>query len=201
MPGDGSVTHWLNRLASEEESVAERELFGRYFGKLVEFARLKLQSAPRAVEDEEDLAISAMHSFFRRASGGQFPKLSNRNELWTILITIVARKAVNRLKKDQALKRGGTPNGQNDPRYDGAGHGSALIQLISKQPTPDMLAELNEELLLRLNGLDGELLREVALLRLQGFTNMEIAEQLGVAERTVRRKTERIRREWTEAVD
>jgi DNA-directed RNA polymerase specialized sigma24 family protein len=142
-----------------------------------------------------------MHSFFRRASGGNFPKLSNREELWTILITIVARKAVNRLKKDQALKRGGTRNGQGEPTYDEGGYDSALMQLISKEPTPDVLAELNEELHLHLDALKGELLREVALLRLQGFTNAEIATQLGVAERTVRRKVERIRREWTEDFD
>jgi hypothetical protein len=48
MSHDGSVTRWLKVLPSEEGSVAERELFDRYFGRLVEFARQKLQSAPRA---------------------------------------------------------------------------------------------------------------------------------------------------------
>jgi RNA polymerase sigma factor (sigma-70 family) len=201
MSHDGSVTHWLNRLASEDDSVAERELFDRYFGKLVEFARQKLRAASRAVEDEEDLAISAMNSFFRRAAGGQFPKLSSRRDLWTILMTIVARKTVNRLKKDQALKRGGPRIGRGSFGHDGDGRCSVVMELMDSEPAPEMLAELNEELHRRLTRLDGEQLREVALLRLQGFTNPEIAERLGVAERTVRRKVYRIRREWTEALD
>jgi DNA-binding NarL/FixJ family response regulator len=36
---------------------------------------------------------------------------------------------------------------------------------------------------------------------LQGFTNVEIEERLGIAERTVRRKINRIRREWIETSD
>jgi DNA-directed RNA polymerase specialized sigma24 family protein len=69
------------------------------------------------------------------------------------------------------------------------------------EPTPEVLAELNEELHRRLALLDGEMLRDVALLRLQGYTNLEIAQRLGIAERTVRRKINRIRREWTETFD
>jgi RNA polymerase sigma factor (sigma-70 family) len=201
MSGDGSVTHWLKQLACEDGSVAERELFDRYFGKLVQLARQKLSAAPRAVEDEEDLALSTIDSFFRRAADGQFPDLSRRHELWSLLVTIVTRKAVNRLKKDRALKRGGRHNESDQFRQEGDGHFRAFAELIADEPAPEALAELNEELHRRLSLLDGEMLREVALLRLEGFTNQEIAEQLNVAERTVRRKINRIRQEWTEASD
>ena len=53
MSADGSVTHWLNQLASEDDSVAERELFDRYFGKLVEVARQKLQAASRSIGERK----------------------------------------------------------------------------------------------------------------------------------------------------
>jgi RNA polymerase sigma factor (sigma-70 family) len=196
-PGDGSVTHWLNQLATADDSVAERELFDRYFGKLIGVARQKLSASRRAVEDEEDLALSAMDSFLRRAADGQFPKLSDRDELWSLLVTIVTRKAVNRFKKDRALKRGG--GGQFG--HDGDACVSSLAELVAAEPAPEMLAELREELHHRLNLLEDDTLRDVALLRLQGFTNLEIAQRLGVAERTVRRKINRIRREWTEDSD
>ena len=44
--------------------------------------------------------------------------------------------------------------------------------------------------------LAGEALRQVLDLRLQGYTREEIAERLGCAERTVRRKLELIREAW-----
>ena len=201
MSGDGSVTHWLKELASEDGSVAERGLFDQYFGKLVEVARQKLQSASRSVEDEEDLALSSLDSFFRRAAGGEFPKLSHRHELWSLLVTIVTRKAVNRLKKDRTLKRGGAHYEWSPSGHDGDGQARSLAELMAGEPTAELLAEFNEELRRRLALLEDEMLREVALLRLQGFTNVEIAQRLGIAERTVRRKMNRIRREWTETLD
>jgi DNA-directed RNA polymerase specialized sigma24 family protein len=201
MTGDGSVTHWLNQLAGDDDSVAQRALFDRYFAKLVELGQQKLNSAPRAVEDEEDLALSAMDSFFRRAADGQFPLLAHRHELWSLLVTIVTRKAVNRLKKERALKRGWAQHGTRPAVLNGSHQGASPTELMAGDPTPDALAEMDEEFHRRLASLDDELLRDVALLRLQGFTNEEIAGRLGVAERTVRRKINRIRREWMEAVD
>jgi RNA polymerase sigma factor (sigma-70 family) len=200
MFGDGSVTHWLKKLTSEEASVAERELFDRYFVKLVEVARQKLKAASRSVEDEEDLALSAIDSFFRRAGGGDFPQLSRRHELWSLLVTIVTRKAVNQLKKDQALKRGGAHH-KRPLRHEGDSSRCSLPELMANEPDAEPLAQLREELHRRLDLLEGEMLREVALLRLQGFTNVEIGERLGIAERTVRRKINRIRREWSENSD
>jgi RNA polymerase sigma factor (sigma-70 family) len=201
MSGDGSVTHWLKQLACEDGSVAERELFDRYFGKLVHLARQKLSAAPRAVEDEEDLALSAIDSFFRRATDGQFPDLSRRHELWSLLVTIVTRKAVNRFKKDRALKRGGRRPGGEPFKHDGDGHATSLAEVMATEPPPEILAELREELHRQLELLENDMLREVAVLRLQGFTNQEIADRLNVAERTVRRKINRIRREWSESSD
>jgi RNA polymerase sigma factor (sigma-70 family) len=199
MSDEGSVTHWLNQLASEEDSVAERELFDWYFDKLVEVARQKLHKASRTVEDEEDLALSTMDSFFRRAADGQFPNLSHRHELWSLLVTIVARKAVNRFRKDRALKRGGAHYGCDPLGHDDPGQHGMLAAMKAREPPPEIMAQLNEELQHRLAQLEGERLRDVAMLRLQGFTYPEIAQRLSVAERTVRRKVDRIRREWMEA--
>ncbi len=76
-----------------------------------------------------------------------------------------------------------------------------LDQLAALEPTPEVLVHVVDEFHARLDRLDGELLREVAILALQGYTNLEIAAQLTVSERTVRRKLQRIRREWAETID
>jgi DNA-directed RNA polymerase specialized sigma24 family protein len=57
-------------------------------------------------------------------------------------------------------------------------------------------AVLNEALERRLAALANPVLRQIALLRLEGYTNSEIADQLTVTERTIERRTERIRDKW-----
>jgi hypothetical protein len=47
---------------------------------------------PRAA-DEEDVALSAFHSFCRDAEAGRFPELGDRKDLWQILVMLTARKA------------------------------------------------------------------------------------------------------------
>ena len=47
-----------------------------------------------------------------------------------------------------------------------------------------------------LEKLDDDLLRRVALGKLEGYQNLELAHQLGIAERTVERKLQLIRRKW-----
>ena len=44
-------------------------------------------------------------------------------------------------------------------------------------------------------------LRRVALLKLEGYTNPEIATELGITARTVERKLDRIRARWTNCDD
>ena len=48
-----------------------------------------------ATADEEDVALSAFDSFFRSAEQGRFPRLSDRDDLWQILVLVTTRKAVD----------------------------------------------------------------------------------------------------------
>ena len=76
MPSGGSVSRLLDGLGVGDES-AVQQLWQRYFHRLVALARQKLQSAPRRVGDEEDVALSAFASFCRAAEAGRFPQLPN----------------------------------------------------------------------------------------------------------------------------
>ena len=93
MPMDDDITQWIGKLAEQRGEAAE-VIWREYFEKLVRLARRKLESLPRRAFDEEDVAISAMNSFFKAADAGRFPKLEDRDDLWRILVTITVRKAL-----------------------------------------------------------------------------------------------------------
>ena len=73
----------------------------------------------------------------------------------------------------------------------------AFEQMDASGPSPAEAAVLNEALERRLASLADPELRQIALARLEGFTNREIADQLDCTERSVERKLGRIRSKWT----
>ena len=68
-------------------------------------------------------------------------------------------------------------------------------------PSPMEAALLNEALERRLESLADRDLRQIALWRLEGYSNREIALELDCTERSVERKLERIRSKWTSCDD
>ena len=67
------VSQWILKLRQGDEN-APQLLWEAYFEKLVGFARRKLDGMPRRAIDEEDVALSAMHSFCCGMKGGQFQR-------------------------------------------------------------------------------------------------------------------------------
>ena len=192
----GSITHWIKQIkegTEGSEGVAEQEVWDRYFCRLAALARRKLDDLPPSSRDDEDLALSALNSFFLRAKRGCFPQLHDRTDLWQLLAKITVRKAIDRRRYVQAQKRG--PGRMRDREL-----GEDLLDIAKSEPTPDMLAAVNEECQ-RLMGALEHSLRPVAQMKLEGFTNGEIAAELGRVERTVERKLDRIRQTWLMGFD
>ena len=54
----GSITHWIERVKTGSESVAEKELWDRYFLRLAALARRNLDDLPPQVRDDEDVALA-----------------------------------------------------------------------------------------------------------------------------------------------
>jgi DNA-directed RNA polymerase specialized sigma24 family protein len=185
-PSEGSVTGWVDGLRDGDPAAA-RKLWGRYFGRLVGLARRRLRGTPRRGADEEDVALSAFDSFRRGAERGRFPDLGDRDDLWRLLVVITARKAGRLARYESRLKRGG--GASQDPEQEVGG-------LVGREPSPEFAAQVAEECqqLLGLLG-DGEL-RRVALWKMEGWTNEEIAGRLGCVPRTVERKLRLIRALW-----
>ncbi|WP_020465868.1 ECF-type sigma factor [Singulisphaera acidiphila] len=200
----GSVTHWIGDLKAGDVAAAQ-PLWERYFARLVQLARAKLRATrrPPGIEDEEDAALSAFNSFCAGAAKGHFPLLSDRDDLWRLLVVITARKACAQVQRRTRQKRGGG-RVLDEAALPGAGglakdEAAAGFDFVAgPEPTPEFAAMFAEEYERLLNALDDDSLRQVALDRMEGYTNDEIAERLGCARRTVARRLDLIRKIWSE---
>ncbi|HEX5269496.1 MAG TPA: ECF-type sigma factor [Gemmataceae bacterium] len=197
MPGDESVTHWLNQLRAGDQAAAQ-PLWERYFASLVRLARRRLTGARRGAADEEDVALSAFDSFCRAAGENRFPGLADRDDLWRLLVTITERKAIDLVRRENRASRGGGRVVGESELPGGAEPGSSggLGRLPGREPTPEFAALVAEECQRLLSALDDDTLRDLAVLKLEGHSNAEIAARLGCAVRSVERKLALIRELW-----
>ncbi|NLX97735.1 MAG: RNA polymerase subunit sigma-70 [Rhodopirellula sp.] len=195
---EDEVTLWLGGLA-KGDNAAIQEIWQAYYDRLIRLARKKLGDSSRRAADEEDVALSAFHSFCRGAAAGKFPQLDDRHDLWKLLVTITARKASAQLRRSHRQKRGGGGvRGESVfVRDDSSQRGAGIDQVLGQEPTPELAALVAEQCEHLLGRLEDESLRRIALLKLEGYSNDEIAQQLDCAPRTVERKLARIREAWS----
>jgi DNA-directed RNA polymerase specialized sigma24 family protein len=203
---DGSVTRWIGDLKAGDPAALEA-LWARYFGRLAALARQRLRAsgAQPGFGDEEDAALSALNSLWDRASGGRLEGLRGRDELWRLMVVITARKAIRQVEGQRRLKRGGGRVLNEAALAAAAASGSAggdeadaLARVAGGEPTPEFVALVAEEFSRRLEALPDPSLRQVALWRMEGWSNEEIAAKLGCVVRTVERKLDLIRKLWRE---
>jgi DNA-directed RNA polymerase specialized sigma24 family protein len=191
----GSVTALVERVKAGNHEAA-RLLWQRYYPRLVGLARNRLQAVPRRVADEEDAALSAFDSFCRRAEQGRFPDLKDRDGLWALLVVLTARKAADLVKHLHRDRRGGGKvHGDSALRPADAGSSAGgFAALEGDDPTPEEAAILAEEVETLLGRLRDPALRQLAVWKLEGYTNAEIAERQGWSLPTVGRRLAIIRR-------
>jgi DNA-directed RNA polymerase specialized sigma24 family protein len=191
MSTPGSVTQWIDGIRAGE-SVAAQELWERYFRRMVSLARQKLQGAPRRAADEQDAALSAFDSFCRGAEQGRFPKLDDRDDLWQVLFVLTQRKAIDLIEHEGRQMRDWRKVEPATPEH------SPVADLAGREPDPGFAAEVAEACQ-RLLGLLRDDLRQIAVWKMEGYTNEEIAALLSCAVQTVERRLRLIRREWEAA--
>lgn len=201
MSSQGSVSRWIAAL-KEGDPAAAQPLWKRYYRRLVVLARKRLRSAPRRAADEEDIVQNAFQSFFRAVAQGRFPQLEDRDGLWRLLVVFTSNKALKQLTHEHRRKRGGgtmtVPMGIN---LLGANDEASQGTLIGAEPTPELAAQAADEYRRLLDLLGDESLRQVAIRKMEGYGNHEIAEMLECSRRTVARKLEAIRILWSQEPD
>jgi RNA polymerase sigma factor (sigma-70 family) len=198
MDGDSnSVSGWITDLRDGKMQAAS-ELWKRYSGRVVQFARREVSGLSSKGADEDDIALSVFESVFRGVVNGRYTFLKDRTQLWRLLVRITKSKSSGLRRYERCAKRGG---GNRKFSVDDPNMGEILSAgaLHSNSPTPYEAAELEEELCYLLGQLRDDDLRFVARLTLEGFSTSEIAQQLGVVDRTVRRKLAIIRTTWEHA--
>ncbi len=197
MPNERSVTHWIGELQRGNRDAAQH-LWEEYFTQVVQLAERKLRGRRLRAADEEDVALSAMHSALRKIASGQYPRLNDRNDLWRLLIVITAHKALRLVRDESRQKRGGLRSVLTDG--DAAeGEEAAIEQILSREPTPQFAAEMAEQCDRLLNSLPNDSLRRLAIWKMEGHSNEEIAAQIRCTARTVERKLNLIRSVWNKA--
>ncbi len=164
-----------------DERAAE-VLFDRYAIRLVALVASRLSRRYQGSIDPSEVVQSAMGSFFDAARHSRI-HVSGSVSLWRLLATFARRKMSRSIERQSAVKRGGE---QTQVSLE------AIQSQVSKQVAPNaeeetvefiatLKAELPDDLFVIVEGL------------LLGLTQRELADSLGIDERTVRRRLSRVR--------
>jgi RNA polymerase sigma factor (sigma-70 family) len=194
----GSVTTWLGLLKAGDAGAADA-LWQRYYARLVELARQHLGRHARRASDEEDVAAAAFASFCAGVAAGRFPRLSNRHDLWRLLLTITLRQARNLVRHETRERRDSRRTAGATELFDLPD--ADLDRLAGDAPDPSLAAEVADELRHLLALLPGDDLRAVARDLLAGYTALEIARRSCCSLRTVERRWQRVRDFWHPALE
>lgn len=191
-----SVGDLIKRL-EDDDSKASRQLWDQYIQRLIRAARKRMKNLPRRAVDEEDVAISVFDAFIRGVKQHTYRRLENRDDLWQVLTMLAERKANSLLRRELAAKRGAGDNRGESAFEKWAVESSGLGGIDQvPDPAPAIVDEFTREVRERLDGLNDQLLRTIAVRKLEGCTNQEIAEQLGTSLRAIERKLNLIRQKW-----
>ena len=176
-----SITR-LIRAAQHDRDSAVGPLLAVYFDRLVQLARKRLQNLPGLANYDEDLALRSFFSVYRRVRDPERPlQLTDRDDLWRLLATRTISRAIDLIRRHRP---GETPDAY-DPE-----------QLLTREPTPEEAAATADECRRLLELLEEPELRQIALWKVEGYTNEEIAARLDCVPRTIERKVSRIRLLW-----
>lgn len=192
---DPPVTQWL-QLLEKGNATAAQQLWEHFCRKLMQHASGRLNERLRPSYDEEDAALSAFRSMCRMISDGRQQDLTNRNNLWRLLVVITERKILGRIKYENRDRRD-IRRTLSEAILEGDASGSSTLQgLPCREPSPEFSVEFTDTLSALLDSLEDDQLREIVQLRLTDHENEEIAMKLKITRRTVERKLLRIRARW-----
>ncbi len=189
MSDTNDVSHWIDQVKGGDSSAANR-IWQHYFDRLVQAVRRRLVGQNRAVSDEEDIVLSVFDSFYAAAENGRFPDLSDRDDLWRLLLRMSARKVTDKRRHDLRQRRGGdvVVHSLNE-----AGEDETIIEAIGDEPSPEMVLMMQESVEQFFSHLGVGHLRDLAVARLEGYSNAELAQRFECSERTIERRLHLIR--------
>lgn len=196
----GSVTRLIFSVQEGDEYAAVK-LWEHFYTRLITGIRSRVSVQARRVSDEDDVANAAFDQCFRAIREKRYPDLRDRHSLWGFLLNVSERQLFNLHRNHMRQKRGGGQvRGEsvffrpNNPDRRG------IEEVAGPEPTPDFVvavAEQSDRLLDRLDTVQ----RQIALLKLAGYTNNDIGRELEISISTVERKLALIRSAWQKVAD
>lgn len=184
-----SVTKWIVHLEDGDEEAA-RVIWDKFFSRASALAKRKLANATQNAVDNEDVALSAMNALCRGMQERRFKKVENRDDLWQILAMLTSRKAIDVKRKAGRRKEVGEAALQNPERSQ---RGIENVADASHEGEfMDNLSLVADEMISLLD----PKLKPIALWKLEGYTNREIAEKLDRSIATIERYLKMIRLRW-----
>jgi DNA-directed RNA polymerase specialized sigma24 family protein len=196
MTPTSSVSQWIAALKEGDADAAQR-LWDRFALRLAELARQRLRGVPKGIADEEDIALSVFESVCRGVSEARFNDIRNRDDLWWLLLAVTKHKVVDHVRRESTQKRGaGKVVSEIDLGAQLRDEAFSLDWLLGDDPGPDFMVALEDEHDRLLGLLRDDRLREIATLRIDGFSVPEIATYFAISTRSVERKLQLIRNAW-----
>jgi DNA-directed RNA polymerase specialized sigma24 family protein len=194
MSQEGSVSRHIRDLKGGSAEAEER-LFRQYVSEMTHLAvaNMKYMLGERAAAlDPEIAAESALRSILDRIKTGKEERLFDRNQLFAFLVARLRNKIVDQWRTETAKKRGeGMITADSD----------VFAAAKSLKPTPEEVLRFQELLVHALAALPNDDIRRIALLELEGYTDMEIGGIIGRSLRAVQLKLKLIRAIWQERLD
>lgn len=178
-----------NVSAGSEEAI--RTLLDQYGSYIFRAIRRRLNRRMRTQYDSQDFAQAVWASFF--ANREAIPRFARPEELVAFLGTVAGNKVIDEIRRcfdtqkrnlnrDQSLESTITRSG---------------ISPVSKSPSPSQVAVAKDQLEILTKDEPSEY-RRVVELRMSGATFNEIADELGINEKTARRLLGRMSRRWND---
>jgi RNA polymerase sigma factor (sigma-70 family) len=175
----------VDQFRQGSESAAE-ELFDRFAGRLAALAAAQLPTRLSRRLDSEDIVQSVFRSFFLAAKEPRYV-LTRSGDLWRLLVAMTINKLHGQVAFHSAQKRNVAR--EEGPEVDLDRIATPLLQ---REPTAEEAVALSDLLEEATSDLDSRRCR-VLELRLQEFSYEEIAAEVGLSERTVRRYLDQFR--------
>jgi RNA polymerase sigma-70 factor (ECF subfamily) len=167
----------------------DREDFERFTRRLIGLARRHLDERLQHKIDPEDVVQSAYKSLYIRYGDELFSSQA-AGDLWRLLALITVRKCADRVRYHTAdcrdLGREAVAAAPDEPE--------PWRDAVGREPTPEHAAVLAETVEQVLRDVDPDE-RPIIEMSLQGYSTQEVSQQIGRAERSVRRLRERVRKQ------
>lgn len=202
LPRDESISTWLLQLRAGDPDALQK-LWCRYAPKVQELANARLAGGERRVSDDEDVLVSVFDRVWQTAGQGMIDSIDDKEAFEAFVVAVTIGKVIDHRRRNARQRRGGGAV-RGDSVFDFHGTEAPRMgfeQVPDTRPSPEELACMAEESRHLLESLDDDELMAIAAAKIEGRSNVEIANRLDRSVATVERRLRLIRKKWEAVLD